>query len=140
MMNFDLAVMAVLGQVPRRAKRCRYTYTILGYSRKKSRVVEGHTFLKTPLEFLGFLLLPMEIPDKARPHLQKLHKIVLHPLKILRPKTKTLGEVPHDFFLITPGNSPLFLINPGKYMCYFFNTNGLSFLLNSPLLICCKQL
>ena len=41
MMNFDLAMMTtVLEQVPRRAKRCRYTYTIFGYSRKKKTGVE----------------------------------------------------------------------------------------------------
>ena len=48
MMNFDLAVMIVLGQDPRKVKRYRYTYTILGYSRKKIRGVEDITFLKNP--------------------------------------------------------------------------------------------
>ena len=33
-------------------------------------------------------------------------------------------EIPHDFFLIIPGNSTLFLITPGKFTRYFFNTPG----------------
>ena len=36
-----------------------------------------------------FFTLHLEIPDKTRLHPQKLHQIVLHPSKILRPKTKT---------------------------------------------------
>ena len=63
MMNFDLAVMTVLGQDPRRAKRCRYTYTILGYSRKKTKGLRTYVFEK-PLEFLGFLLYPWKFETK----------------------------------------------------------------------------
>ena len=33
-------------------------------------------------------------------------------------------EIPHGFFLITPGNSTLFLINSWNFTCYFFNTPG----------------
>ena len=44
-----------------------------------------------------FVTLLLEIPDKTRLHPEKL---VLHPLEILRPKTKT------------PENSMLFLIKP----------------------------
>ena len=67
-------------------------------------------------EFFGFLLyIPLEIPDRTKLHPQKLHKIVLHPSEILRPL-----EIPHDFFLIAPGNSPQFLINPWKFHLLFF--------------------
>ena len=63
--------------------------------------------------------MPLEIPDKRRFHPQELYKYVLHPLKILRLKTKILIEVPHDFFLITPKNFTLFLINPWKMHLIF---------------------
>ena len=50
-------------------------------------------------------------------HSQKLHKVLLsHPLEILRPKTKTPGN---STFLITSGNSTLFLINPWKFLLQF---------------------
>ena len=46
------------------------------------------------------------------PHPQKLHKIALHHSEIFRPKLKPGPlEIPHDFFLIIPGNSMLLLIN-----------------------------
>ena len=55
-------------------------------------------------------------------HSQKLQKILLsHPLEILSPKTKTPGN---STFFITSGNSTLFLINPWKFLCNFFNIPG----------------
>ena len=45
-------------------------------------------FLDPPGNF-RFFTLPLEIPDKAKFHPCKLHKIFLHSLKILRSKIKT---------------------------------------------------
>ena len=54
--------------------------------------------------------------------LLELQKTLLsHPLKILRPKTKTPGN---SSFLTTSGNSTLFLIIARNSSCNFFNTLG----------------
>ena len=45
-----------------------------------------------PLEILSFFTLPLGIPGTTKLHPQKLHKILLHPQEILRPKTKTPGN------------------------------------------------
>ena len=48
------------------------------------------------------------------------HKIVLDPLEIPRPKTKTPGNSTHIiYFLVTLGNSTLFLINHWKVHMLF---------------------
>ena len=48
------------------------------------------------------------------------HKIVLDPLEIPRPKTKTPGNSTHIiYFLVTLGNSTLFLINHWKFHMLF---------------------
>ena len=63
----------------------------MGYSRKNPNGrVWGYTFLKIFLEFFIFFTLPQEIPDKTK--LIHLHKIVLDPLEIPRPKTNTPGN------------------------------------------------
>ena len=49
-------------------------------------------FENSPVIFRVFTL-PLKIPDKAKLDPQKLHKIVLHPSEILRPKTK----IPRNF-------------------------------------------
>ena len=54
--------------------------------------------------FFSFLLYPWK-------ETQKLHKILLHHLELLRPTTKIPGNSTWHF-LITPGNSMLFLLNP----------------------------
>ena len=64
------------------------------------------SFFKTPLQYLGFLIYPWKVKTKHSLTLKKLHKIVLHPSEILRPKTKIPAlEMLHDFFLIRPGNT-----------------------------------
>ena len=96
----------------------------MGYSRKKTKQGGGwgHTLLKnTPVIFCVFTLL-LKIPDKTKLHPWKFHKIVLHPLAI-----------PHDFFLVTPGNSTLFLINPQKFHMLFLDTLGNYFFNPQPL-------
>ena len=59
--------------------------------------VEDILFRKLPGIF-HFFTLPLEIPDRTKLHPWKSHKIVLDPLKIPRPKTKT------------PVNSTLFFL------------------------------
>ena len=107
----------------------------MGYSWKKKhwwgRGGWGHTFLKTPLEFFFFFSLPLDIPDKTKLHAWKFLKIVLDLLKILRPKTKTL-EIPHYFFLATPGNSTSLLINPRKFHMLFLWYTRKFHILNPP--------
>ena len=80
---------------------------------EKKQTGEGGGGLKTyffenpPWNF-SFFTLPLEIPYKAKLHPWKFHKIVLDPLKILRPKTKT------------PKNSTLcFLLHPWKFHFVF---------------------
>ena len=51
-----------------------------------------------------FFTLPLEIPDKTKLNPWIFHKIVLDPLEIPRPKTKTHGNSTL-FFLVTLGNS-----------------------------------
>ena len=62
-----------------------------GYSRKKqtNRRVKDILCLKTSLEFLSFLLYLWKFKTKQSFTPQKLHKILLHPSEILRPKIKT---------------------------------------------------
>ena len=61
----------------------------------------------------GFVTLPLEILIKAK--LQ---------LWIFQDKKPRQMEIPHDFFLITAGNSNSFLFDPGISTCSFFNTPG----------------
>ena len=93
------------------------TLNVLGYSRKKNRGVEDILFSKPPVEY--FIFLPLEIPGKTKLHSLKFYKIVLDPLKIPRPKPSPL-EIPDYFFLVTLGNSSLFLINFWKFRMLFF--------------------
>ena len=66
----------------------------------------------TPPGILHFFTLPLEIPNKTKLNPWIFHKIVLDSLAIPTPKTKPL-EIPHYFFLVTLGNSTLFLIQKG---------------------------
>ena len=77
-------------------------------------------FFEKPLEFFIFFTLPLEIPDKTKLNPRIFHKIVLDPLEILRPKTKTSG------------NSTSFLINPWKFYMLFFDTPWKFQILNPP--------
>ena len=54
--------------------------------------------MKTSLEFFIFLTLPLEIPDKTKLNPWIFHKIVLDPLEIPRPKSKTPGNSTLVFF------------------------------------------
>ena len=80
----------------------------MGYSRKKAKRGKGgwgHTFLKPRLEFFIYLLYPWKFQTNqscTSGNCAKC-KIALHHL-----------EIPHIFFLATPGNS----------ICYFFDTPG----------------
>ena len=81
-----------------------------------------------------FFSLPLDISDKTKLHAWKSLKIALDPLEILRPKTKTL-EIPHYFFLVTPGNSTSLLINPRKFHMLFLWYPRKSHILNPPSLL-----
>ena len=48
-------------------------------------------FYETPPGIFHFFTLPLEISDKTKLNPWIFHKIVLDPLEISRPKTKTLG-------------------------------------------------
>ena len=74
----------------------------------------GHTFLKTPWNFLFLLLKPLEIPDKTKLHPWKFHKIALDPLEIPRPSHQDPWKFHIIFFLVT-------LLN---FFCYFYDTPG----------------
>ena len=81
----------------------------------------GHAFMKTPLELSIFFTLPLEIPDKTKLQPWKFHKFLL-PTSLGNSKTKNQNpwlEIPHYFFLVTLGNSTLFLINPWKFYMLF---------------------
>ena len=122
------------------------------YQEKKQVGRGGWTcFLETPIPHLvtpAALKIP-QTPDTTKLHpSRKLQKTVLHPLDILRPKTKTSGNctsyvVPTSFFLITPGNSMLFLINPWKFHWLFLqypyrnftSSIFLAFFWNKPIIV-----
>ena len=72
-------------------------------------VLRKYFLRKKTLGILVFLLYPWKFQTRQSfTYLWELHKIVL------RPKPGTL-EIPNNLFLITPGNSQLFLINPWKF-------------------------
>ena len=74
-----------------------HTLALLGYSRKKfRRAVETYFFQKIPGIF-RFATLSLEILEKTK-LLRRFHKIVLQPLGIPRPKTKTHGYFTWFFF------------------------------------------
>ena len=75
-------------------------------------------FFEHPLEFLGFLLYPWKFQKKQRFTLRKSTKLCYTPRKFQGLKLRPL-EIPHDFFLIDPGNSALFLINPCNFHSLF---------------------
>ena len=80
----------------------KYTVAITNYFE--------NIFENPPGIFSLFTLL-LEIPDKTMLHLEKIHKIVTYTSEIFRLKARPTLEIPHDFFLITPGNFALFLFN-----------------------------
>ena len=96
---------------------------IMGYSRKKTKQgggVVGDILFWTAPGIFHFFTLPLEISEKTKLHPWKFHKIVLHPLEIPRPKTKTTGNS-SLFFLGHPWKFH-FVLTPGNSTCYFFDT------------------
>ena len=85
--------------------------TEMGFSRKKTNRGGGGTFLKNPLDFLGlsFYLWKFWIKQSITP--ENLAKLCYTPWKFQDHKRRPL-EIQHDFFLITPGDSTSFLIDP----------------------------
>ena len=73
-------------------------------------------FYKKPPGTFRFFTLLLEIPDKKAP------PMVLDPLEIPRPKTKTPGNS-MLFFFGSPLEIPLhFHLTPGNSTCYFFDS------------------
>ena len=89
-----------------------YHPAIMGYSRKKQTGEVEDILFWIPRGIFGFLTLPLKILGKTR----------LYP----RNSTKLCSEIskplenPHDFFLITLGNSISFIINTWKIYLLFF--------------------
>ena len=95
---------------------------LLSYSRKKktNRGGWGYTFLKTPPGiFYLFTWLLKFLDKKLNPWI--FHKIALNP-----------WEIPHYFFLVTLGNSTLFLIDPWKSHMLFLWYPGKFHILTPP--------
>ena len=101
-----------------------HTLALLGCSRKKFRqgwLKHSYFFQKIPLIF-RFVTLSLEILEKTKLHLQKFHKIVLQPLGIPRPKTKSHGNSTWLFlirwklhsFLLDPWNFHMLFNIPGN--------------------------
>ena len=88
-----------------------------GLFQKKSKH-QGYNFLKKPLEFFIFLLYPWKFQTKQSSAHGYSTKLCQIPWKFQGQKQKPL-EIPHYFFLVTLGNSTLFLINPWKFHMLF---------------------
>lgn len=77
----------------------------------------GYKFLKKTPGSLRFSTLLQEISDKMKFHRWKFHKVeLLHP----RRQKPRYMEVPNYFFLLTPGNSTSFFIDPSNFHTLFF--------------------
>ena len=77
-----------------------HTLALLGCSRKKFRqgwLKHSYFFQKIPGIF-RFVTLSLEILEKTKLHLRKFHKVVLEPLGIPRPKSKSHGNSTLLFF------------------------------------------
>ena len=93
---------------------CPY-FSIFGLFQKKiRRLFETYFFQKIPGIF-RFAILSLEILEKAKLHLRKFHKIVLQPLGISRPETKTHGN--STWFFFDKVKIPLFYLIPEIFIC-----------------------
>ena len=111
-------------------------WLLLGFFRKNpNKGGWGHTFWKKnrnfkfrslPLEILTFLFYSWHFWTKQSFPLGNSKKMCYTPWKFQSQKPTPI-EIPHDFFLITPGNYTSFLINPpGISTCCFQQAPGLS--------------
>ena len=99
------------------------------FQKKQTGGVEDAFFEKSP-EFLGFLLYPWKFQTKASTlEILEIRTFII--LEILRPKTKNPGNSTL-FFLITLGNSILFLINYWKFHLQFLQYPWKVHILNKP--------
>ena len=90
----------------------------MGYSRKKTNSEGGEwsediLFWKNPWNFWVSYFMDGNSRQNKASSLETPQNFVT-PLGNFKAKPRLL-EITHDFFLITPGNSTLFLINPWKY-------------------------
>ena len=81
------------------------------------------TFWNKSLEFQVFLLCTWKFRTKQSFTLGNSAKLCYIVGKLREQKSRTL-EIPHDFFLITPGNSTSFLISPYNFYKLFLDTPG----------------
>ena len=96
-------------------------------------------FFEKPLEFFILLLYPWKFQTKQSFTSGNSTKLcyILWKLQAQkpRPKTKRPGEITHCFFLVTPGNSTSFLINPWKFHMLFRWYSWKLHILNPPCLV-----
>ena len=85
-------------------------------------IIRTYFFEKKNLEFFGvfFLYIPLEVPDKQKQSstLGNSAKLCYIPHKFQGQRPRPL-EIPHEFFLLNPGNSTSFLINTRKFCILF---------------------
>ena len=89
-----------------------YSFLFFGYSRKKQTEGWEHIFLKKTPGIFKTVTLPLEISQNC-----------VTPVGISKAKQRLRPmEIPHDFILITPGNSSAILLTPAISTFYLFNT------------------
>ena len=89
-----------------------FSFLFFGYSRKKQTEGWEHIFLKKTPGIFKTVTLPLEISQNC-----------VTPVGISKAKQRLRPmEIPHDFILITPGNSSAILLTPAISTFYLFNT------------------
>ena len=93
-------------------RRFLFFFLFFGYSRKKQTERWEHIFLKKTPGIFKTVTLPLEISQNC-----------VTPVGISKAKQRLRPmEIPHDFILITPGNSSAILLTPAISTFYLFNT------------------
>ena len=103
----------------------------MSYSRKKKQEGFRTYFFENPPGIFRFFTLLWKIKTKQGFIPTNSTKLCYTPQKFYCLKPRPL-EIPHDFFLITPGNSTLFLINPWKIHLLFLQSPYKVHMLNTP--------
>ena len=93
------------------------------YFRKKSRGIEDIIFWKKTVDFFWFFF--------CCPGNSKQNYVCYIPRKFQGQKPRPL-EISHEFFLGSPGNSTLCLINPWKFCMRFFEYSCKFYIINPP--------
>ena len=90
---------------------------------KQEGVGDIGTFLKKRLEFVSLSLYPWNFQTKQSFTPGNSAKLCYTTWMFQGQKTIPT-EIPHDFFLIIPGNATPFLVDPWNFHIQFFNTPG----------------